>query len=319
MASPPQKSALPIRWRWPGAGAFLLLALLAWRLPPNGEVHARIAQFFGRFHPLIIHLPIGLILLVPVLELAGAARPRTHLRAATQFVLWLAVLTAFGAAFDGWLLAWSGGYKGALVARHLWGGVAVAGLSLATACVRSASASPPPDGRAAGSAYPLLLAGLLVLLTRTSDQGGKLSHGENFLVQYMPGRVRTWLRISPAPTPRAAVPAAPSSASGTLYARRIQPLFDRSCVSCHGPEKVKGGLRLDTYAQLMRGGENGAAVEPWRPEQSDLLRRITLSPDDDDFMPSNNKNLLDAAEVKIIRQWIAGGASDREPANVILP
>ncbi len=95
--------------------------------------------------------------------------------------------------------------------------------------------------------------------------------------------------------------------------------MNRSCVSCHGTDKVKGGLRLDSYAQLMQGGEDGAAVEPWRPDKSELLRRVTLSPDDDDFMPNNDKNVLSAAEVKLIREWIAGGASELEPASAVGP
>jgi uncharacterized membrane protein len=305
---------------WPGLGILALLALgsLAKLLPPTGDSHGRITQFFGRFHPLIIHIPIGLILLVPILELAGAAAPRAHLRATTQFVLWLAALGALAAAFDGWLLAWSGGYRGALVTRHMWAGVGLAALCLATAWVRSAAIRRHPGGRKAGPVYMVLLVSLLGLLTWASDQGGKLTHGDNFLVQYMPGRLRTLLGTAAPPPPPVAAPARPGSAS-SLYTVRIQPILNRSCVSCHGTEKVKGGLRLDSYAQLMQGGEDGAAVEPWRPDKSELLRRVTLSPDDDDFMPNNNKNVLSAAEVKVIQEWIAGGASELEPASAVGP
>jgi len=318
LMAPPTDHRAPFRvWLLLGSGAVLALAALAWRRPPTGSDHAPLFQFLGRFHPLVIHLPIALILLVPVLELAGAALPQAHLRTTAGFVLGLAALTALGAAFDGWLLAWSGGYRGALVTRHMWGGIALAGLCLGTAWIRGGSTQRHPQGRWSGRSYAVILVALLGLLTWTSDQGGKLSHGDNFLTQYMPRRFKRWLGIAPPPAP----PAPPSAPGGpsTLYTARIQPIFDHSCVSCHGPEKVKGGLRLDTYARLMLGGEDGPAVEPWLPAKSELIRRITLSSDDDDFMPSNNKNVLTPAQVKLLQEWIAASASDREPLAALHP
>jgi hypothetical protein len=80
-------------------------------------------------------------------------------------------------------------------------------------------------------------------------------------------------------------------------------------VSCHRPDKHKGGLRLDAYAQLMAGGEDGAVVIPGDPAASEIVRRITLPPDDDDYMPSDGKKPLSAAEIQVIQDWIAGGAA----------
>jgi len=65
----------------------------------------------------------------------------------------------------------------------------------------------------------------------------------------------------------------------------------------------------------MRGGENGAEVVPWHPQKSELYRRITLPPDDDDSMPGNGKNPPSADEIKLIEQWIAAGASNTQPLN----
>jgi hypothetical protein len=84
-------------------------------------------------------------------------------------------------------------------------------------------------------------------------------------------------------------------------------------VSCHGPEKVKGKFRLDTYARLMQGGDSGPSVVPWQPAKSELLRRLHLPSDDDDFMPSNGKNVLTELQKILIEKWIAAGASDRQP------
>ena len=297
---------------WLGPCLVAVLAALAWRLPPDGRERAALAQFLGRFHPLVVHVPIGLLVLVPVLELAGAFGRRDDLRTAAGFVLNLAVAAALAAALDGWLLARSGGYSGPLVVRHLWCGTGLAALGLAAAAARARFAADRDSWPAFVFLYGPLLAGTVALMAWTGHQGGQLSHGETFLTEYLPGRLRVWLHL-PAPAPaRPAAPAAPAAAR-TLYAERIAPIFTRSCVSCHGPAKVKGDLRLDSYAGLMRGGKGGGEIVPWQPAQSELVRRLTLPPDDDERMPSNGKNPLTASEIRQIEDWIAAGASAQEP------
>ena len=104
----------------------LLLSALFVFLPPDGLERATWAQFVGRFHLLTVHFPIALILLVPLLELAGRKGRFPHLRASVDFVLALATLSSLVAATLGWCLARSGGYSGRLVTQHMWGGVSVA-------------------------------------------------------------------------------------------------------------------------------------------------------------------------------------------------
>src|SRR5258706_1663334 len=106
--------------------ALFCLLILA---PPDGLERASLAQFFGHFHPLAVHMPIALLLLVPLMEFAGANERRRYIRSAAAFVLGLALIAAIVTPLLGWLLAWSGGYEGALVTRHMWGGG-----SLAAAC-----------------------------------------------------------------------------------------------------------------------------------------------------------------------------------------
>jgi mono/diheme cytochrome c family protein len=161
--------------------------------------------------------------------------------------------------------------------------------------------------------YGLLLAAAVGLVVWTGDQGGEITHGTTYLTEYMPASLRAWLRLAPArPKP---VSIFPAPASATFYAARIAPIFERHCVSCHGPVKVKGGLRLDSYQGLMHGGEDGPVISPWYPRKSDLMRRVTLPPDDDDAMPSGGKKPLSVSEIQLIGEWIAAGASDKEPAD----
>src|ERR1700688_1010960 len=89
-------------------GAAFLLILL-WPLlhaAPDGLEHGELNQFVGRFHPLAVHLPIAFLLLVPLLECAGWVCRWNYVLELAEFVLALAVISAFVAVFLGWLLAW---------------------------------------------------------------------------------------------------------------------------------------------------------------------------------------------------------------------
>ena len=89
------------------------------------------------------------------------------------------------------------------------------------------------------------------------------------------------------------------------------------CYSCHGPEKQKGRLRLDSYDLLMRGGKHGPVVKAGNVKGSELFHRVTLSPSDDDAMPPQGKRPLAANEIKLLELWIAAGASSTLAANAI--
>ena len=235
---------------------------------------------------------------------------------ASRWVLGLAIASALFAAADGWLLAWSGGYKGPLVIQHMWGSLIFAVLCLVAGGARPPGALSTSNSSAQKPVYPALyvvsLTATLLTLAWAAHLGGSLSHGDNYVTEYLPGTLRRLLHVAPGKAPAPAPGTAPF-AGPTVYALQIQPIFDRSCVSCHGPDKIKGKFRLDTYAQLMSGGDSGPSIIPWQPDKSELLRRLHLTADDDDFMPSNGKNVLTDPQKALIEKWIAAGASDRQP------
>jgi mono/diheme cytochrome c family protein len=88
------------------------------------------------------------------------------------------------------------------------------------------------------------------------------------------------------------------------FAKDIQPIFQKSCLQCHGPEKSKGKLRLDSKAAAFKSDE---VLVAGQPEKSDLYRRITLPPGDDDIMPAKG-DLLTKVQTDLIREWIKQGA-----------
>jgi uncharacterized membrane protein len=277
------------------------LVALAVCAAPDGRERSEAAQFVGRFHPLVVHLPIALLLLVPLLEAAGMSRRWSPLRASAGFVLGAATAGALAASAFGWLLAWSGGYGGPLVTRHFLGGLFLCAACLACCAVR---------GRLGpGRLYGLILVFTIGLMVWTSHEGGSLTHGETYLTKYMPARLRRWLLLPPAPGPKAG--------AATYYEARVQPILEDNCFICHDSNKHKGGLRMDSYALLMKGGEKGLVIRPGDPKASELFVRITLARGEKKFMPTDGKRPLSADEVKVIEAWIAAGASDTLALNAV--
>ena len=290
-----------------GVIASLTLLLLPAIFPLDGKTHADWQQFLGRFHPLVVHLPIGFLLLLALLELAGRKRPA--LREAAMFVLSLSVFSCLLALTLGYLLAYGSGDAGAVVARHMWGAIALTISLMACALIRPWWAA----GRLRGL-YPGLLACVMLLLAWTAHQGGSLTHGNNYLLEYLPGPLKHWTGLQPVQAKAFAFP-------DSFYAKHIYPILDANCLVCHGEAKSKGGLQLDTYPLLMRGGQDGPVIVPGQPDKSILLQRITLPADHKKFMPSEGKPPLKPEEIGWIKEWIQQGASPelKSLAGIYLP
>jgi cytochrome c len=277
-------------WVWIGCASVVLAALpFVFRL--DGHAHGDWLQFLGRFHPTLLHLPIGLVVLVPVLEIAGKKRP--GLGEAADFVLRAALALALPTFALGYMLAYGAGDSGTTVTRHMWGAAALCiGLML---CI---AARPGWVAREQAIAYPAVLSASLLALLWTGHQGGSITHGGDYLTHYMPGPLR------------ALIPSGAKEAGGnSFYALHIHSVLAAKCVSCHGSGSAKAGLRVDSYDDLMRGGKDGAVIVPGKPETSMLLARVTLAPGDPHFMPAEGRTPLTSDEISWIRAWIRAGAS----------
>ena len=125
-----------------------------------------------------------------------------------------------------------------------------------------------------------------------------LTHGENYL-------------FAAANSPAALV----SSETG-IFADGIQPLLTKRCVSCHGPHKQKGGLRLDGRMWIERGGKHGPVVVAGDAGGSMLLQRVQLPLPHEDHMPPKEKQQLTPTEIAILVAWINTGASFDAKSNI---
>ena len=121
--------------------------------------------------------------------------------------------------------------------------------------------------------------------------------------------------------PIASSPAQASDPRIALF-ENAQTVFNRHCTKCHGPTKQKGNYRLDQQHAINLGGKSKrAAIVPGKPDQSELLHRMLLPRSDDEVMPPIEKAPVSAADIDLIRQWIAAGAfwPDAAELNSALP
>ncbi|MBA4684845.1 MAG: hypothetical protein H2076_07640, partial [Planctomycetes bacterium] len=97
-------------------------------------------------------------------------------------------------------------------------------------------------------------------------------------------------------------------AAVNLFHDRIQPLLQKHCVSCHGPEKAKGKLRLDSGADLHDLTRDFPLMVAGKPEESLLLELVLLEADDEDRMPPPDEPGLSAEELADFTAWVEAGA-----------
>jgi mono/diheme cytochrome c family protein len=103
-----------------------------------------------------------------------------------------------------------------------------------------------------------------------------------------------------------------STRQGLTYANDIKAIFDKSCIKCHGAERPKAKLRLDSLQGALKGGEDGKVIEPGNSAESMLVHNIARIGDEDDWMPPKDNKAkipaLTAEQVGLIRAWIDQGA-----------
>jgi hypothetical protein len=201
--------------------------------------------------------------------------------------------------------AGGGGYDAKALGLHGLYGIAVP-LATTAAIVLQWLAYRDEAARGWTRVYRGGLTGTLALVVVAGHYGGNLTHGSKYLVENAPEFVRELLEDDPAPssTVNAALDAHQRS-----YVEKVQPLLEAKCYLCHGPEKQKGGYRLDQPELALKGGDSDkVAIKPGDPLGSHLVRLILLPPQHDDVMPPEGKEPLTLEEIMILLDWIRNGA-----------
>jgi uncharacterized membrane protein/mono/diheme cytochrome c family protein len=265
-----------------------------------------ILKFLGRLHPMVLHFPIGLLTIALLLEMIALFKKDPGFRQAISVVLILGMVSAILTALFGWLLSRGGGYDADLVWWHRLQGISVAVLSvLVVLCRRFYHRGKNVLLRVG---YRLLLMVCVGILLLAGHNGASMTHGSNYLYEYMPD----WLAAIAAP---ADAPEEPALVEGE-FAATIWPILKAKCVQCHGPEKQKRNLRLDRKKSALRSIEPGQGpIVPGNAMASKVVKHICLPKDHEGVMPPAGKGELSPAEIMAIIDWINRGAEWPEDAE----
>ena len=256
-------------------------------------------EMIGRLHPLLVHLPLGIWILLGIIMLLPADR-RKEMESATRLGILFAALSATAAAATGWLLSRSGDYDPDTVNLHQW-------LGIATAVVGLAAWFLPTARRA----LTLVTCGVM---TVAGHFGGVLTHGEGYLFSgsSVPApetpTVTDTLNSMGMDTIRTAGSNGVAKVFRHPFREDIQPILNSRCTNCHSATKRKGRLRLDTEAFIRQGGKNGVILKPGHPSGSTLFTHLVLPMEDEMHMPPKGKPQPTPREIGILRDWIASGA-----------
>ncbi len=249
-------------------------------------------DFAGHLHPVLVHLPIGILLLACFFQLISVREKYSNLQPAISITLFWGMISAIASCITGYILSNSGDYDEDLVGKHQWMGIGVAALSVIYYILYRKKIVIKYSW-----AMPALL---MVLIAVTGHLGGSLTHGSDYLTAPFKNIIADTVAVKkPIPDVQEAV----------AYTAIIQPVLQTKCYSCHGANKQKGKLRMDETDLLMKGGKDGVVIEAGKAEESELIKRILLEKADEKHMPPKEKPQLTEKEIALLHWWISGGAS----------
>ncbi|OYX23473.1 MAG: hypothetical protein B7Z16_02485 [Algoriphagus sp. 32-45-6] len=263
-----------------------------------------LSQLFGRFHPMLVHFPIALILVAVVMELFTIGNFRHSFRSGIRFLVILGAISAAISAGMGWLLAENEGITGSTLDLHRILGLVSAGLSVFLLVLLRKSELNPSTSSI--KTYRLILFLTSMGIGVAGHFGASLTHGEDYLTEVLP-------QNSDQEAPPSLTVDLASFASELSPEKEIQlvtnvrSVLAHNCYKCHSGAKIEGELRLDEKEFVFAGGENGPIIVPGNPSQSELIRRISLSKNHKDVMPEKGK-LLSKEEIQLLTLWIEKGA-----------
>ncbi|MGZ5134733.1 MAG: c-type cytochrome domain-containing protein [Flavitalea sp.] len=243
----------------------------------------------GRFHPVIVHLPIGILVLACFFELISSSPRFTSLKPAVPHMFFWGMISAIFAILTGLILAQGDDYDESEIFQHQW-----TGISLGVASVVLYISSKKNLNRKLIKAFSTVT---LILIILTGHFGGSITHGSDYLTAPITNSNRS-ASLKPIPNIQEAV----------LYTDIVQPIFQARCYNCHSSKKQKGKLRVDEKEFILKGGESGKVIVPGKPEESEMIERLLLPPDNEDHMPPKRRPQLTKEEIKLLHWWVSNGA-----------
>ena len=247
------------------------------------ELILELFKYLGKLHPVVLHLPIGALIMTFVLLLIAKFQ-KIDLDSAIRIGVDFSFIGALIAALLGYFLSLDDDYDFNNLSFHFWSGIVTLILSFALSVLH----------RAKGKENIFFACYILTLisLTITGHKGGIITHGEDYLSP------EGLYEVSPPVILKDSI---------LLYEAAVNLILDDKCVSCHNASKSKSGLRFDRYDLMMKGGERGSLFDPDNHKEGSLVKFISLPIEDELHMPPKNKTQLNERELWLLNYWVSSG------------
>jgi len=244
-------------------------------------------QTVGRMHPLVLHLPIGLLVMSFLLWATRKKIDPNSFHTIFLFSLQLTALAASLTALMGFFLSREGGYEESTLFVHKTSGVLLSFLCCGLLILYQYFPAKKLllNVSMIAAAITMLVAG---------DFGAILTHGEGFVWQPIKGEEKE--------------AADKITDSSSLFTAAIRPILKAKCFSCHNEKKAKGELVMTLPEKLLAGGKNGPIWVAGDPLNSHIIQNINLPLEEKKHMPPKGKAQLTPDETELIYAWIDAGA-----------
>ncbi len=257
-----------------------------------------IYDLIGRFHPLFVHLPIGFIIIGLMLDFFF--RNKKEYLPVLGFIFLWAFITSIFSIITGYLQYDREGYAWESVQWHL-----VMGIITMVFCLLFYLRLKYEQFKIFPRNFLFVSLGLSLLFT--GHLGGNITHGSDHLIEPLPPEIKGLLGFE---LKNNIIEIDPKNYQNVvLYKDVVQPILNQKCVSCHNDKKTKGGLKMNNYDAIMKGGKNGAIVMVNNAIESKMYNRMTLPMEDRYHMPPKSRTQLSREEIELIKIWIDNSAS----------
>ncbi|OIQ38027.1 MAG: hypothetical protein BM563_07080 [Bacteroidetes bacterium MedPE-SWsnd-G1] len=248
---------------------------------------SRLILFLGRFHPLILHLPIGALLITFYLDIVGRLK-KQYQHKAVHYSLGFSAVFAVLTCLLGYFLSLEGGYDESVLDFHFYLGFAAAVMIIVLFFM---SKSTQKNTRLLFFPFFVLT---IACLSAAGHYGSVLTHGENFITEYAyaPEEEPLILEVD----------------SLKIFENVVYKILDDKCIQCHNSTKKKGDLSLLTKETILKGGESGIVLHPNDPFESLIYSSALLPITDDTHMPPEGKPQLTKDELWVLKYWIRNNA-----------
>lgn len=237
----------------------------------------------GNFHPVLVHMPIGILMFAFLLEIYQRVKPSENLGTSIKFALGIGVLCAFAAIGTGLFLEEHGAYDEDFLFLHKWMAIALTVVSIIIFFAKNTKQTVLTK-----LYFPLFIA-VNIMLVLAGHWGGSMTHGADFLTKPIASNTSDITNVDEA----------------LVYHDVIKPILDAKCVSCHNDKKAEGNLLMTSRANLLAGGDTGNPLDSVADFGKPLLaHRVALPLEDEEYMPPKGKVQLTSNEIALLNWWL---------------